>query len=199
MLSMGGNTRHQAAVAGVCWLAEMDFASGTVYATTAPLTLVTGGHTYTGLGLLAGVSDVSESADSAAEKLTLSLSIVNTSMIAAALGSVEDYRGRAVRLYLQLLDEAFQCDGAPRQRWGGVMDRVQITRRPADADNPGPATGSIELQCSRSGMARARNWGGLRLTHQQQQARFAGDTGLRYMRELIDKPTPWLSVAFQRQ
>ena len=198
MIAMG-STRHQQVVVGVAWLAQLDFVSGTVYITTAPQTLTTGGNTYAGLGSLVSIGSLSESADSSAEKITLSLSVANAAMLALGLGNVEGYRGRAVRLYLQLFDEQFTPVDSPVQRWAGVMDKVTISRRPADAGNPGSSTGSVDMQCSRSGMARARNYQGLRLTHQQHQSRWPGDTGLQYMRTLIEKPAQWLSKRFQEQ
>lgn len=198
MITMG-STRHQQVVAGVAWLAQLDFTSGTLYLTTAPQSLTSGGHTYTGLGSLVSIGSLNESTDSSAEKITLSLSVANAAMLALGLGSVEGYRGRAVRLYLQLFDDTFTPVDSPVQRWSGVMDKVAITRRPADAGNPGSSSGSIELQCSRSGMARARYYQGLRLTHQQHQSRWPGDTGLQYMRTLIEQPALWLSKRFQQQ
>lgn len=198
MITMG-TTQHTATVAGVAWLAQLDFTSGTLYVTTAPQNITTGGHTYTGLGALVAIDNLNESPDSSAEKINLSLSIADPAMLALALGNVEGYRGRAVRLYLQLFDETFTPVASPLQRWSGVMDKVQITRRPAEADRPGAGTGSIALQCSRAGMARARYYQGLRLTHQQQLARYPGDTGLRYVRTLIEQPALWLSKRFQQQ
>lgn len=206
MLSMG-STRHQQVVVGAAWLAELDFwVSGalamqcvTTAAQSITATTGTGSHTYIGLGALVGVANVAEGPDASAEKITLSLSIVDQAMIAATLGNVEGYRGRAARLYLQLYDEAFQPVANPVQRWSGVMDKVQITRRAADPQSPGAASGTIEMQCSRAGMARARHYGGLRLTHQQHQSRWAGDTGLQYMRTLIEQPAQWLSKRFQEQ
>lgn len=198
MITMG-TTQHTAAVAGVAWLLQLDFSSGTIYLTTAPQTLTTGGNTYTGLGALVSVGNLSESADSSAEKITLSLAVASSAMLALALGNVEGYRGRAVRLYLQLFDAQFAPVASPLQRWSGSMDKVQITRQPAEAGSPGAGGGSIDLQCSRSGMARARYYQGLRLTHQQHQSRWAGDTGLQYARTLIEQPALWLSKRFQEQ
>ena len=198
MITMG-TTQHTTAVAGVAWLAQLDFTSGTLYLTTAPQDLTTGGHTYTGLGSLVSIDDLVESPESSAEKINLSLSVADSAMLALALGNVEGYRGRAVRLYLQLFDETFAPVASPLQRWTGVMDKVQISRRPSGADSPGASIGSIDLQCSRSGMARARYYQGMRLTHQQQLIRYPGDTGLRYVRTLIEQPALWLSKRFQQQ
>lgn len=202
MIAMG-STQHSQAVAGVAWLAEMDFLiNGTVAiqrVTTAPRSITVAGNTFAGLGSFVGVANLSEGTDSSAEKITLSLAVANTAMLALALGNVEGYRGKPVRLYLQMFDATFQPVASPVLRWSGVMDRVNVTRQPAAPGSTGPGTGAIELQCSRAGMARARHYQGLRLTHQQQLLRYPGDTGLRYVRTLIEKPTPWLSVAFQRQ
>lgn len=190
MITMGA-TQHQQAVAGVAWLAELAFTTGTVRYTTAPVSITSGGYTWLGLGALGTVSGVTESEEVQADAITLGLSIVDTALIAASLGNVESYRGRAVRLYLQMLSPEFVAVGSPVSRWSGLMDRVEIKR--------GEGGGTIELRCSRSGIARMRNAQGLRLTHEQQLARYATDTGLRYVRTLIEKPSLWLSKRFQQQ
>lgn len=197
-LSLDGTAaaRIAAPVRGVAWLVELQFTSGTVRYTTAPMAVTVGVDTYLGLGDLAGVSDVSESENTGAEQLALSFSLVNPALLAATLGNVEGYRGRPARLWLQLFDEAFQPAGAPVLRWSGVMDKVQVSRTPA-AQGGGNSAGKIELLCSRAGVARARNAQGLRLSHAQQQQRFPGDLGLEYVPTLIEKPSLWLSKRFQ--
>lgn len=192
------SARIAAAVRGVAWLADLDFGTGTVYYTTAPQSLTANGHSYLGLGDLVGVSPLSESEDSNAEKIKLGFSLVNTAMLAATLGNVDNYRGRRARLWLQLYDEAFQPAGAPVQRWAGFMDRVTVERTPGEWTG-GQAIGRLNLECSRAGMARARNLTGLRLTDAQQQQRYPGDLGLQYMQTLIEQPSLWLSKRFQAQ
>lgn len=197
-LTLDGTASAQiaAGVRGVAWLVELQFSSGTIRYTTAPRDITVGADTFIGLGPFAEVSAVTESESAGADKLTLSFT-VDTSLLAATLGNVEGYRGKPARLWLQLFDEAFQPAGAPVQRWGGVMDRVQVTRQRSDLEG-GPSTGRIELQCSRFGMARARNAEGLRLSHAQQQLRFPGDNGLQYVQTLVEQPTLWLSKRFQQ-
>lgn len=199
MLTLDGtaSARISASVRGVAWLVELDFTTGTVRYTTAPLSFVISGNTYTGLGTLATVSSVSESENTNAEKISLGFSIVSTGMLGATLGNVETYRGKAARLYLQLFDDTFQPAGAPVQRWAGTMDRVVVNRTPSDKTGGG-SQGTLEMQCSRSGMARARNAPGLRLNHAQQQMAYAGDMGLEYVAKLIEQPALWLTKAFQR-
>lgn len=191
MLTISGTSQHQAAVAGVAWLVEMQFTSGTIRYTTAPVTINDGTYDWTGLGNIVGVSAVGESEEVTGDSITLSMSIASTALIAASLGNVEYYRGQPVILYLQLLDETFKPVGTAVQRWVGLMDRVSIKRTQEGG-------GSIEMRCSRSGIARMRNSVGLRLTNEQQQARYAGDTGLQYVRTLIEQPSLWLSKEFQK-
>ena len=83
-------------------------------------------------------------------------------------------------------------------RWSGVMNKIGIRREPAGEEGRA-AQANIELLCMRRGMDRARHNQGLRLVDAQQQQRFAGDTGLRYVRTLIEKPSLWLSKRFQEQ
>jgi hypothetical protein len=188
--------RAAAGVAGAHWLLELDFTSGTLYFTTWPLTVVISGNTYLGLGNLLDVSTVGESEDTAADQVTLALNVVNTALLASAIGDATFYRGRAVRLYLQLFDDTYQPVGARVQRWTGTMEKVSVSRTPSPATG-GSSSGKIELRCSRSGMSRARNATGLRLTHAQQQQRFPGDMGLEYIQPLIETPALWLSKKFQ--
>lgn len=198
-LTLDGTATARAAadVAGIHWLVELDFQAGTQYLTTWPLTLSIGGNDYIGLGDLLGVSTLGESEDPAAERLTLSLNIVNTAMLAATLGAATTYRGRAARLYGQFIGEDLQPAGAPVQRWAGYMDKVTINRTPSPPEG-GSSSGNIELRCVRAGQARFRNSTGLRLTDAQQQQRYPGDKGLEYISALIEKPVVWLSTRFQQ-
>lgn len=191
--------RITASVRGVAWLVELAFTSGTLRVSTFPLDITSGGYTWLGLGNLVDVAAMQESADASAARLTVSLTAVNTAMLAAGLGNVDSYRGKAARLYLQLFDEGFQPVGAAVRRWSGYMDKVQITRQRSPLEQGGESVGRIEMVCSRAGMARARQYQGLRLTDAQQQQRYPGDTGLRYVQTLLEQPSLWLSKAFQQQ
>lgn len=199
MLTLDGtaSARLANAVRGVAWLVELEFSTGTLRYTTFPQSLVISGNTYTGLGTLATVSAVSESENADAEKITLGFSIVSTTMLGATLGNVESYRGLPAHLWLQLFDDAFQPAGAPVKRWSGTMDRVIVNRTPSNRAG-GSSIGVLEMQCSRYGMARARNAPGLRLNHAQQQKAYAGDLGLEYVAKLVEQPALWLSKEFQR-
>jgi hypothetical protein len=188
-------TQHESAVVGVHWLLELDFSGGTSYLTTAPLDVDTGAHIYVSKQI--AVSSVSESEDASAERVTISVPVVDSSILALVLGAATTYRGRAARLYLQLFDAEFVPTGSPVLRWSGYMEPVRITRKTSNPEQPGGGTGRIEMSLQRAGMARARNNQGQRHTHQQQSLRYPGDLGLEYMQALIEAPALWLSKRFQ--
>lgn len=193
------SARLAAPARGVAFLVEMDFAGGTIRYTDAPINLTIGGNVYLGFYTLTSATAISESEVNSTEKITLSFSVVNQAMLALTLGGVENYRGRAIRIYLQLLTSQYQADVSPILRWSGSMDRVGVTRTRSSPDEGGGSTGKIEMTCSRAGMSRARTYQGLRLTNTQQQQRHPGDRGLEYLQSLIETPALWLSKAFQKQ
>lgn len=183
---------------GVIFLAELDFSSGIYCFSTHNVTLTIEGKTYTATGDLATVGDIKESQETDSQTLVLGLSIANQALLAAALGNVEGYRGRQARIYLQLLDAQYRPVGSPKLRFAGEMEPVKVSRE-SQPEEGGPVGGRIELPISRSGMSRARNAEGLRLTDEQQKAEFPGDRGLEYVRPLIERPAQWLSKRFQEQ
>ena len=197
--SLGGPADAQIATGayGVCWLIELNFTGGMVYVTTAAVDVPYGGHSYVALGNLVQVGVVGESENNSAEKLTISVSVVDSTMLGLVLADASTYRGRSVVLRLQVLTAEYIPVGTPKQRWAGVMNPAKVVRSPSGVDG-GEGSGRIEIPCSRIGMAQARNYQGLRHTHAQQIFRYPGDLGLAYMQDLIEKPALWLSKKFQQ-
>lgn len=198
ILDSASTARINSQARGAALLIEMDFGSGTQRFTSSPMSLTVGGNFYLGLSNVSSVSTINESETNSAEKLTLSFSVVNQAMLAMTLSGVENYRGKQVRVYLQLMTPQFQPDGAPIRRWSGYMDRVAVTRTRSNADAGGNSEGKIEMSCARAGMYRARNYQGRRLTNTQQQQLYPGDRGLEFLQSLIETPALWLSKAFQK-
>lgn len=186
-----GDAQVATGVAGAHWLVQLDFDApeGTQYVTTAPVDVTVDGNTYIGLGNNVAVGTVQESEDTSARQVTLSMALVDTTLLGKVLGGVSAYRNRRARLYLQLFDAAFVPVGGPVLRWSGRMDPARVSRSARG--------GRIELPCTRSGMPHARNFQGLRHTHAQQQQRFPGNLCLQYLQDLTDKPFTWLSRRFQ--
>lgn len=177
------------------WMVELDFSSGTFYACTWNDTITYGGHDYLGWGNLLVVSSLKEKMGVALDDVELRIPCF-TETIALTLGGVEGYRGRPARLYLALIDKTFQMVGAPKLRFTGEMQPVKIQREPS---SEGSSRGSVTMSLTRAGMGRSRRVEGSRLTDAQQRTKYPGDTGLRYLRSLINNPTLWLSKEFQKQ
>ena len=131
-------TRISSSVRGFCWLAELDFTTGTLYHTTWPDDVIASGHTYGGTGGNVTLDTLMESESGNTDKLTISISVVSQAMLAATIGNLDTYRGRRIRLYLQLLDETFQPVGAAVHRWTGRMQPVQVSRKPSPAEAARP-------------------------------------------------------------
>lgn len=188
---------------GLSLLVELFFTTGTLRYTTAPVPIspvALGGNTFSGYGPLVSVSAFNESEDSSAHKVDLTMSIVNTAMLAAVQGSAETYRRRKVKIYVQLHDENFKPVGDPKLRWTGVMNRIGVQRKPAAALQGASGvvtTGKITMECLRVGMDRYRNSEGLRISDAQHQAKYPNDLIFSRMTSLIEKPALWLSKKFQ--
>ncbi len=177
---------------GVMFLVELEFESGTIRATNFPLDVTVRGVTWTGVGAVASIDPIRESEDGAGEKLSVGLSQVPAAYLAAALGRVEGYQGRAARVYVAVMDATtMQIVGAPLLRFSGYMDLVRVER-----EEGGPGKVVMEL-VTFSGDARA-NASGLRLSNSQHQSEHPGERGFEYVTDLIGKPALWLSKTFQR-
>ena len=180
---------------GIQWLAQFDFLSGTQYWSTFNKSVTIGGHAYIGFGGLLRIGELREGQLTHGDSVTISLPLMNSAMIPLFLGNLEEYRGRDVRLYIQLFDRTHQPVGAPVLRFTGRMQPVSMKHEKGD----GGTSGTVEMQVSRAGLERSRHLDGRTLTDAQQRAEFPGDTGLRYVRKLIETPATWLSKKFQEQ
>lgn len=182
----------------VVYLVEMDFSTGTQYWSTWTSKLTIDGHDYMAVGGgIAEVSQIAESENGQPDKMVFAFSIVNSAMLTACIGPATVYRGKEVRMYLQMLTETGAVAGAKVLRWKGKMADAKVPKSTGRLENFGK--GKIEIHCFRSGMEKLRNYDGLRLTDAQQQDEYTGDLGLQYMADLIQNPVQWLSIAFQQQ
>lgn len=188
-------SRFEARVKGLVYLVEMDFRTQTIYFNTSSEDVGVAGHTYLGRGALVSFPKIQESEDASNSKLTLAISVVNQAMLAATIGDATEYRLRPLRIYLQLMNEKFQPEGQRMLRWRGYMDKMSVEKS-KEGDS---FMGRIKLDCMRPGLARARRYEGLRLTEQQHRINHPNDRGLEYLHELVNTPSPWLTVEFQKQ
>lgn len=153
----------QASVAFVL-LAELNFASGTLYCTDGPTEITWNGHTYLPTAGYGSVDMVQEDTTVLARAVRLTLSGVDAGLVGTA--QTEVYQNKSVVLYLAVLDMTTnQVAQTPEQIWEGRMDTMTIS-----ADQ---AKGSIVLNCEHRLMREPRI---ARYTDQDQQLAFTGDT-----------------------
>lgn len=204
MLAVGSPVTTQLAASALApvLLFEFDFVQGTQYTSTWNDKLTIGGLDYIPLGGAIGVTNFGESEDNSVEQLTVTLPLVNLALLSLVTGGVENYRGRQGRIYLQVLDANAVPVGSKILRYAGYMEPVHI-KRDASSETAGGSPlgvqGTIEMKLSRAGLVRSRNYEGLSVTDQQQKLRYPGDNSFEYVKSLLDAPTQWLSIRFQKQ
>lgn len=188
-LDTSQQTELEKPVTRLVYFVELQFLSETVYLCSANITLTWGGHDWAGLGTIGSISAIDEAEGVESKSLTFTLNVAQHSVLALAIGEVEEYRGRNARLYFCPLDESFKIVGTPALCWRGIMDTMAVA---IDGDE-----GGIQLKCETSAYGLKRQ-PGLRLNAAQQKSRYPTDTGLDYLTDLIATPQIWLSKKFQR-
>jgi len=176
-------------VTRVVYFVELDFRDSTQYICSANITINWNGHEWIGLGSMGAISPIEESQGVESKSLTFTLNVAQNSVLALAVGDVEQYRGRNAKMYFAPLDESFRLVGTPVVCWRGIMDTMAIA---VDGEE-----GAITLKCETSAYGLKRQ-PGLRLNAAQQKSRYPTDTGLDYLNDLIANPQVWLSKKFQR-
>ncbi len=188
-LDSSQQTELEKPVTRIVFFIELQFLSATVYICSANITLTWGGHDWIGLGSIGGISPIEESEGVESKSLTFTLNVAQQSILALAIGDVEEYRGRNARLYFCPLDESFQPVGTPVLCWRGIMDTMAVS---VDGEE-----GGVTLKCETSAYGLKRQ-PGLRLNAAQQKSRYPTDTGFDLLTGLISEPVVWASAKFQR-
>jgi hypothetical protein len=189
-------------VAGVCYLAELYFDSGTVYIWSGVGTLEWGEKSFIGGGNLVGISEIRENQGLEATGLVCALSGVNPSLLSLAL--TERQRGRPFKLYLGIYtarsyvlteDGGFVLteDGGrvvleselvdePYRVFNGLMDTMDIVTDGSSA--------TINLNVE-SIMLTGRKPKQRRYTNEEQRKYYVNDKGLEFIPSLQDKEIVW--------
>lgn len=193
-MSLPTNSGFQAAAGAQAYgqlaLVELQLRFGTVRYTNWPMSMEVMGQTWQGMGNLGSISELHESEDGAAEKLTLSLSAVDIGTRTLALGDPADYQDRPVRVWVALLNaDTLQISGAPVLRFAGVMDQLKIDRDGTNA--------AVEMACRTASYDMRANPAGLRMNHAQHSARYPTERGFEYLTSIIGNPAVWISKWLQ--
>lgn len=188
MTTAAQNAELAKPVTRVVYFIEFQFASGTSRVSTANIPITWGGFEWSGVGTLGAISAVEESDGLESKPLNFTINAAQPAWLALAVGPVEQYRGRAAKMYMCPLDESFQMVGTPERCWAGVMDTLNVAFNDA---------GSITLRCETSAYGLKRR-PSFRLNAAQHKKLNPTDTGFDYLNDLIGNPAVWLSAKFQR-
>jgi hypothetical protein len=121
-----------------CYMVDLDFASGHLYANDGFYEINYLGNVFTPLGHFGGIDGVQEGLDATARAIKLTLSGVDSSIVGKAENEI--YQNRAALVYFTLIDQASgQLVGPPEIAWEGRMDYMTI-----DIDQ---GKGSVTLNC----------------------------------------------------
>jgi hypothetical protein len=160
-------------------MADFDFVSGHIRVHTGAGPIGYAGSTFNGIGDFGKISALEENALVQASGLSLTLSGIDPDQLSIALG--EHYQGRALILYVGMLDSDLQLVDDPVILWQGRMDTMMITLG-------GSATITITAQNPLADWDRPRV---RRYNNDDQQARYPGDKGLEYVEKTVNKEILW--------
>lgn len=165
----------------VRWLmfVEMDFASGFVRCSNATHNILWNSVTWLGVGELGGIDAIQENTELGARGMRVTLSGVDNSLAATALG--EHYQNRPIRIYGVPLDDQQRMVLEPMQLWSGHMDVMTIA-----LDRDATITVTAENQLAALLVPRERHY-----NDPDQQAEYPGDLGLGFVAELAVTQLSW--------
>lgn len=179
-LTTANTTEATAAITRPVIFVELDFDSGIVRANTTDRAIVWGGQTYYGVGNLGGIDKVSEDVSMGSNGISISLSGVDTNMLAIALG--EQYQGRTAVISLGFVDSSYAVVDTPVTVFSGLMDVMTI--------QSGENSGTISLSCENR-MSRWDIPSALRFNDSTQKLFFPDDKGFEYVEQAAQTQIFW--------
>ena len=158
---------------------ELDFSSGFLRVTTAGHDVTWNGYTWTGVGLLGSVASIAEDTALQANGVKLTLSGVDSAIIAIALQ--EAYQGRSARMWLAFVNDSGAIITDPLLVFSGKMDTMQVI----DGET---ATVILNLENDFAAWNRPRV---RRFTDADQQTEYPGDLGFNFVTEAANCTISW--------
>lgn len=168
---------------------ELQFSGGTSRLTTFNQNLPAGGYSWSGLGQILNLGQLSEGEGPSARPITVAITASKAEWLALAVGPVTEYRGRPAKLYIAPLDTGYNVVGDLKLAWSGIMDAVTIGINGND--------GGVEIRCETAAYALKRR-PALRMNASQHKQDYPTETGFDYLVDLLANPKVWLSKKFQK-
>jgi hypothetical protein len=183
-MSRGLDTANEAAITDDVVIpvlfAELDFDSGFVRAFSGIGTINWGGYDWVGTGIFGSIDGLEETSDLSKATVTFTLTGIPNDLLSVALN--DDYQGRSAKVYVGFFDRTtYQLVSTPFLYFFGKMDTAR-TKEGKEFSI------TITAENEMAAWSRPNVW---RYSDQEQQARFAGDTALRFMPHTVPKEIIW--------
>lgn len=163
-------------------LVQMEFTSGAVRVHNGVGNITYAGNVYSGIGKLGQIDEDAEGQEMKATGARFSLSGVPNDVISIALN--ENYQGKIVTHWIGLLDEQHRLIADPVIRFKGRMDTMAI-----EVGQTSSVTVTAEDLMADWDRPRVR-----RYNDSDQKAEYAGDRGMEFVAEMVDKTFFWGKV-----
>ena len=161
-------------------LVQCDFDSGALNLWNGIGNLTVSSVDYVGAGTLLSISTMKESADLAANGMTVTLSGITEPLISKARD--EDYQGRELKVLLGAMDSTNSIIASPVILFSGFMDTMTIQ------DSAETATISVSVENRLIEFQRNRI---RRYTSEDQKIDYPTDKGLEFVAEISEKEIVW--------
>jgi len=162
-------------------LVAIEFDEGWVYMCDGFRDITWDGHTWTAVGYFLGFTDIEESATLQVASVTVSLSGIDQSYVAAFLQ--EAYLDRQVKIHKAFLDADMDLVSAPFLIFNGRIDA------PVIEEDPDSGKSTLEVKCSDHWVDFERI-PGRHTNHAEQQIHFPGDKGFEFADQIV-KAIKW--------
>jgi hypothetical protein len=152
------------------FLVSIQVLSTTLYLWSGMGDVTWGGHTWTGVGSFGGVSGITSSSEIAAERVTLTLSGIDPTLVSVAFNEIR--QSYPVRIYIGFTD----ADGSV------VVTPVLVCAGTTDVPTLNDAGDACTIQLTvETPMVDLQRACGRRYTHDDQQISYPGDKGFQYV------------------
>lgn len=156
--------------APVCLLIRMDL-TDPVFVTTADANIEHDGETWLGVSLVGSIEPITDSVGDQSA-LSFTLSSVPNDVLALALESANEARGKRCRIYLHIYDPATMEPLFTELFWSGTLDQMTISE--------GRDSGSVSVKAEHRSVTFGRPKP-VRYTDADQRRLFPGDKSLQYI------------------
>ena len=160
---------------------EMVFDSSSVRLNSTPLSLTFDGNTFLGVGNLGKISAMEEGSTTKARGIEVSISGIDTLLLAAALQ--DEYQGRDATVWIGFLDPDHVFVDDPLIIFKGRMDVMKVAALGVTAEL------SLSIESRYADLERPRI---RRYTNEDQQERWPGDKGIEFVAQVArDQEMIW--------